>query len=63
MANMEKDFVNKLPRMLISIIQGSKLFSTIVGDMVILRRQIKIKARHQNSPSQAHASACLERTH
>jgi hypothetical protein len=48
---------------LISIIQGSKLFSTVVGDMGVLRRQIKIKARHQNSPSQAHAKicACLER--
>ena len=41
MANMEKDFVNKLPRMLISIIQGSKLFSTIVGDMVILDARLK----------------------
>jgi hypothetical protein len=59
----EHYLVNELPRVLISIIQGSKLFSTVVGDMGVLRRQIKIKARHQNSPSQAHASACLERAH
>jgi hypothetical protein len=51
-------------RVLISIVQGSKLFPAVVGDMGVLRRQIKIKARHENSPSQAYAKicACLERT-
>jgi hypothetical protein len=36
MANAQEYFVNKLSRMHISIVQDSKFFSTIVGDMVIL---------------------------
>jgi hypothetical protein len=47
MANAKQYFVNKLSRVQISIIQRVKLFSTVVGDMGILGRQIKIKARHQ----------------
>jgi len=47
MANVERYFVNKLSPVLISIVQGIKLFSKIIGDMGILGRQIKIKARHQ----------------
>jgi hypothetical protein len=64
MANVKQYLVNKLSSMLISIIQGSKLFSSIIGDMGILRSQIKIKVRHQNSPSHAHAkSLYVFRTH
>jgi hypothetical protein len=55
MANAKHYFINKLSCMLISIIQRIKLFSTVVGDMGILGRQIKIKARHSKSPSQARA--------
>ena len=47
MANAKQYFVNKLSRVQISINQRIKLFSTVVGDMGILGRQIKIKARHQ----------------
>ena len=47
MANVNQYLVNKLSSMLISIVQGSKLFSIIIGDMGVLGRQIKIKARHQ----------------
>ena len=38
MANVKQYFVNKLSRVLISIIQGSKFFSTIIGNMIILGR-------------------------
>jgi len=41
MANVERYFVNKLSPVLISIVQGIKLFSKIIGDMGILGRQIK----------------------
>jgi hypothetical protein len=56
LANAQQYFVNKLSRMHISVVQAIKLFSKIIGDnMGILGRQIKIKARHQNLRSQAHA--------
>jgi len=51
MGNVKQYLLNKLSSVLVSIIQGSKLFSTIVGDIGILRREIKIKARYKNSPS------------
>ena len=38
MANVKQYFVNKLSRVLISIIQGSKFFSTTIGNMIILGR-------------------------
>jgi hypothetical protein len=44
MANVKQYLMNKLSRMLISIIQGIELFSTVVGDGCIIGRQIKIKA-------------------
>jgi hypothetical protein len=47
MANVKQYLMNKLSSMLVSIIQGSKLFSTVIGDMGVLGRQIKIEARHQ----------------
>jgi len=47
MANAKQYFINELSRVHIGIIQGIKLFSTVIGDMGIPRRQIKIKARHQ----------------
>jgi len=59
MANVKQYFMNKLSRMLISIIQRRKLLSTVVGDIGILGRQIKIKARHSKSPSEAHANIVL----
>jgi hypothetical protein len=50
--------------MLISVIQGSKLFSAVIGDMGILGREIKIEARHQIlHHAHAEISACLECTH
>jgi hypothetical protein len=59
MANVKQYFMNKLSRMLISIIQRRKLLSTVVGDIGILGRQIKIKARHSKSPSEVHANIVL----
>ncbi len=38
MANVKQYFVNKPSRVLMSIIQGSKFFSTIIGNMIILGR-------------------------
>jgi len=35
MANAKQYFVNKLSRVHISIVQGIKLFSKIIGDMAI----------------------------
>jgi hypothetical protein len=64
-ADVKQYLVYEVSSMLTGIIQGSKFFSTIIGDTVFLGCQIKIEARHQNSPSQAHAKicACLQRTH
>jgi hypothetical protein len=47
MANAKQYFINELSRVYIGIIQVIKLFSTVIGDMGVLRRQMKIKARHQ----------------
>jgi cobalamin biosynthesis protein CobD/CbiB len=61
-ANAKQYFVNKLSRMHISIVQGIKLLSKIIGDVGILGRQIKIKARHQRSQAHAKICVCLEQT-
>jgi hypothetical protein len=64
MPDVEQYFVNKFTRMLISIIKGSKLFSTMIGDVGVLGRQIKIKARHQIPIEQnVKIRACLEDAH
>jgi hypothetical protein len=36
MVNVKQYFVNKFSRVLISVIQGRKLFATFIGDMGIL---------------------------
>jgi hypothetical protein len=38
MVNVKQYLMNKLSSMLVSIIQGSKFFPSIVGDMTILGR-------------------------
>jgi hypothetical protein len=62
-ANVKQYLVNKLLSMLISIIQGSKLFSTVIGDTSALGRQIKIKARHQILHERHMSRAGLEGAH
>src|SRR5215469_8783548 len=63
MANVKQYLMNKLSSMLISIIQGSKLLSTIIGDMGVLGRQIKIEARHQILHQMNLPTLCLCRMH
>ena len=48
MANVKQYLVNKFSSMRISIIQGSKLFSSIIGDMGILGRHIKIDMKSES---------------
>jgi hypothetical protein len=63
MANVKQYLMNKFSSMLASIIQGSELFSTVIGDMGVLGHQIKIEARHQILHQMNLPTICVCRTH
>ncbi|MGB6287344.1 MAG: hypothetical protein WBG18_23510, partial [Xanthobacteraceae bacterium] len=60
MTDMEQNAINKLSSVLISLIQGGKLFSTLVGNLVVIQHEMKIKTRHGIAPRiQTQMSATL----